>query len=173
MWKSCFTYSKLANQKANERDWDAIKSIYEEGIQTGNATFETNAPSKEQWFSSHNTECSIVCLDDEEVVGWASLSSVSSRCVYAGVGEDSIYVTASARGKGIGHLLLGKLVEKSEENGFWTIQTGIFPENMMSISLHAKHGFREIGLRKKVGKMNGVWRDVLFMERRSEIVGID
>lgn len=160
-------------RKVIEDDWEAIKSIYEEGIHTGNATFETTAPSKEQWFKSHNLDCSIVCLDGGKIVGWASLSPVSSRCVYAGVGENSIYIKASARGKGIGYLLLGHLVDLSEKNGFWTIQTGIFPENLASIALHSKHGFREVGLRKKVGKMNGVWRDVLFMERRSEIVGID
>ncbi|MDN4067646.1 N-acetyltransferase family protein [Paenibacillus vini] len=163
----------LLTRMVSSEDWEAIKSIYEEGILTGNATFETKAPSKEQWYSSHNLEFSLVCLNDDEVLGWASLSPVSSRCVYAGVAENSIYVRQNVRGRGVGHLLLGKLVELSENNGFWTIQTGIFPENKASIALHSKHGFREIGLRKRVGKMNGVWRDVLFMERRSEVVGID
>lgn len=154
-------------------DWEAVKTIYEEGIRTGNATFETDVPSKEQWFASHNLACSIVGLEGEQVVGWASLSPVSSRCVHAGVGENSIYISQGARGRGAGDFLLGRLIELAEEQGFWTIQTGIFPENLASVALHKKHGYREIGRRVKIGKKNGVWRDVLFMERRSMVVGVD
>lgn len=163
----------LLTRLVSSEDWEAIKSIYEEGIMTGNATFEMSAPSKEQWYSSHDLECSIVCLDGDKIVGWAALSPVSSRCVYSGVGENSIYVKQDARGKGVGNILLGRLIEIAEDRGFWTIQTGIFPENSASLALHLKHGFREVGRREKIGKMNGVWRDVLFMERRSEVVGIN
>ncbi|MBB6732073.1 GNAT family N-acetyltransferase [Cohnella zeiphila] len=154
-------------------DWEAVKTIYEEGIMTGNATFETEAPSKEHWYASRNLSCSIVGVNEDQVLGWASLSPVSSRCVYAGVGENSIYVKQNARGKGIGNILLARLIEISEQNGFWTIQTGIFPENKASLALHVKHGFREVGRRDKIGKMNGVWRDVVFLERRSEVVGVN
>ncbi|MCC3373061.1 GNAT family N-acetyltransferase [Cohnella sp. REN36] len=163
----------LSTRLISSEDWEAVKAIYEEGILTGNATFETNVPAKDNWFSSRVLECSIVCLDDDKIVGWASLSPVSSRCVYKGVGENSIYVKQDQRGKGVGDYLLGQLIKAAEKTGVWTIQTGIFPENTISIALHLKHGFREVGVRSRIGKMDGVWRDVLFMERRSEVVGVD
>lgn len=152
--------------------WQQVKAIYEEGIKTGNATFETTAPEWEAWDNAHLKECRLVTTEDEKVLGWAALVSVSSRCVYAGVAENSVYVSASAQGKGIGKMLLNKLVEESEAHNIWTIQTGIFPENIASIKIHEAVGFRIIGKRERIGKMNGVWRDTLFLERRSSKVGI-
>jgi L-amino acid N-acyltransferase YncA len=156
-----------------DQDWEAIKSIYEEGIQTGNATFQLEAPTKENWFNSHVLDCSIVCVEDEAVIGWASLSLVSSRCVYSGVAEVSIYVKQNVRGTGVGSALLTELIKTSEDKGFWTLQAGIFPENEASIHLHVKHGFQEVGRRIRLGKLNETWRDVLLLERRSEVVGTD
>ena len=153
-------------------DWDAVRAIYREGIVTGNATFETDAPAWEAWDKGHLRACRLVARAGGRVMGWAALSPVSGRCVYAGVAEVSVYVSASARGQGIGKALLGALVEESERAGLWTLQAGIFPENMASIVLHRAHGFREVGRRERIGQMNGVWRDVVLMERRSKAVGI-
>ncbi len=152
-------------------DWDRVKEIYLEGIATGNATFATDAPTWEQWDASHRRDCRLVARNGGEVVGWAALSPVSSRCVYEGVAEVSVYVGADARGRGVGRLLLAALVETSERAGVWTLQAGIFPENVASIELHKKVGFRLVGLREKLGCMNGQWRDVALMERRSAVVG--
>jgi phosphinothricin acetyltransferase len=151
--------------------WNAVRAIYEEGIATGNATFETSAPDWVEWDATHRPDCRLVACLDGKVIGWAALSPVSSRCVYAGVAEESIYVAASARGRGVGRQLLMALIEESERAGIWTIQTGIFPENLASLVLHRSCGFRELGLRERLGQMNGVWRDVVFMERRSLVVG--
>lgn len=155
-----------------EADWEEIRAIYLEGIQTGNATFQTNAPSKEQWFEGHVQECSVGYFQDKKILGWATLSKVSSGCVYSGVAEVSIYVKQSERGTGIGDLLLKSLIERSESQGFWTLQAGIFPENIASIKLHMKNGFREVGRREKLGKMNDLWRDVILLERRSKVTGL-
>jgi L-amino acid N-acyltransferase YncA len=154
-----------------EDDWDQVKMIYLEGIATGNATFQTEAPPKDQWFNNHVLECSFVCILDNTLVGWAAISKVSTRSVYSGVAEVSVYISQSVRGKGIGYSLLHKLIEFSELNGFWTLQAGIFPENEASLKLHYKNGFREVGRRVRLGKMNDVWRDVILLERRSEIIG--
>ncbi|UOE95802.1 GNAT family N-acetyltransferase [Alkalihalobacillus sp. LMS39] len=154
-------------------DWNAVKEIYNEGIATGNATFQTEAPSWEEWDDSHLSECRNIAKLGDEVVGWAALSPVSSRCVYAGVAEVSVYVSQTNAGKGIGSQLLDCLIKQSEENGYWTLQAGIFPENLGSLHLHKKLGFREIGRREKVGKMAGIWRDVLLLERRSQNVGVN
>jgi len=151
--------------------WQAVKKIYEEGIATGNATFQTTSPTWEDWNKDHLTTSRLVAVDDNEVVGWAALTPVSGRCVYAGVAEVSVYVAAAARGKGIGNALLQALVKNSEENNLWTLQAGIFPENIASIKLHKTNGFRIIGTREKIGKMNGVWRDTVLLERRSKVVG--
>ncbi len=156
-----------------DQDWEAIKSIYEEGIQTGNATFQLEAPTKENWYNSHVQDCSIVCIEDDSVVGWASLSMVSSRSVYSGVAEISVYVKHSVRGQGVGSVLIDELIKRSEDKGFWTLQAGIFPENEASIRLHLKHGFHEVGRRARLGKLKEKWRDVLLLERRSKIVGIE
>nr|WP_321414874.1 N-acetyltransferase family protein [uncultured Allomuricauda sp.] len=154
-------------------DWQEVSSIYLEGIATGFATFETNAPSYEQWDNAHITACRLVAEHDAIIVGWAALSPVSSRCVYGGVAEVSVYISAKSRGKGVGKLLMQRLIDESEKAGFWTIQSGIFPENTGSIKLHEKVGFRYIGKRERVGKINGVWKDNLLFERRSKRVGVD
>jgi L-amino acid N-acyltransferase YncA len=151
-------------------DWQQVRSIYLEGIATGNATFETNAPQWEHWNQTHRQFARLVVRDGETILGWAALSPVSARAVYAGVAEVSLYVSAGQRGKGIGRLLLTHLIEESEKKGIWTLQAGIFPENMASIVLHQKCGFREVGRREKLGKLNGIWRDVMILERRSQNV---
>ena len=154
-------------------DWEQVRAIYLEGIATGNATFETEAPDWERWNRNHLAFGGLVARCGEEVIGWAALGPVSSRRVYAGVAEVSIYVPASARGKGIGSMLLGALIEEAERAGVWTLQAGIFPENAASIALHKACGFREVGGRERLGKLNGVWRDVVLLERRSRAVGIE
>ena len=159
-------------------DWEQVRTIYWEGIATGNATFEARPAEWGKWDSSHVIEPRLVAKNDREIVAWASLSRVSAREVYAGVAEVSIYVAAKYRGQGIGSDLLRFLIDRSEKKGFWTLQAGIFPENKESIELHKRYGFRVLGVREKVGKMDfgklqGKWRDVVLMERRSKTVGID
>ncbi len=154
-------------------DWESVRSIYEEGIATGNATFETSAPDWEKWDSDHLREGRLVARSCGQVIGWAALSSVSERCVYAGVAEVSVYVSSSNRGRGVGEALLGSLVVKAEEAGLWTLQAGIFPENGSSMAIHRKLGFREVGTRRRLGKLKGVWRDVVLLERRSTVAGVD
>jgi len=149
-------------------DWSAVRSIYLEGIRTGNATFETDAPEWSKWDSVHLPCCRLVERNGGAIVGWAALSPVSRRAVYAGVAEVSVYVTGSQQGKGTGSRLLRRLICESETEGIWTLQAGIFPENVASIDLHKKFGFREVGRREKIGQLNGVWRDVVLMERRSK-----
>jgi L-amino acid N-acyltransferase YncA len=161
----------LLIRKMAEQDWPVVRLIYQEGMATGNATFETEAPSWEAWDAGHLKECRLVATDADRVVGWAALSPVSSRRVYAGVVEESIYISVGARGRGIGKQLLRAVVEESERNDLWTIQTGIFPENGPSISIHRQCGFRLVGRREKLGQMNGRWRDVLLFERRSSVIG--
>src|SRR5438445_4526488 len=155
-------------------DWPAVRAIYAEGITTGNATFETEPPEWEKWESSHRKDCRLVARETGQanaVLGWAALSPVSARRVYAGVAEVSIYIVEVARGKGVGKGLLSALIEQSEEHGIWTLQAGIFPENTASITLHRSCGFREVGRREKIGQLKGVWRDVILLERRSRIIG--
>jgi len=153
-------------------DWQEVSRIYLEGIATGFATFETNVPSYEAWNEAHMSSCRLVATDEEKIQGWAALSPVSSRCVYGGIAEVSVYVGSDSRGKGIGKLLMEALIKESEAQGLWTIQSGIFPENIGSIELHKKLGFRYIGKRERVGKLHGEWKDNLLFERRSETVGI-
>lgn len=154
-------------------DFSELISIYTEGIHTDNATFETTIPSYEAWDRSHLKFGRIAAFENGRMLGWAALSKVSDRCVYGGVAEVSIYISTSSQGKGIGKQLLNKLIEESEANGIWTLQCGIMKENQASIQLHLKCGFREIGYREKVGKLNGIWRDNVIMERRSKTIGID
>jgi L-amino acid N-acyltransferase YncA len=154
------------------QDWVAVRDIYGEGIATGNATFETELPDWQKWDSAHRPDCRLVARAGERVVGWAALSPVSARKVYSGVAEVSVYVATSARGAGVGKALLKKLVEESERCGMWTLQAGIFPENVASIALHKDLGFREVGVRQRVGKLGEAWRDVIFLERRSANVGV-
>jgi L-amino acid N-acyltransferase YncA len=158
-------------ERMKAEDWDRVTSIYQEGIATGNATFETDAPEWEEWDKSHLRDCRLVAKSEDLVMGWAALSPVSSRCVYQCVAEVSLYVTASARGIGIGKALLNALIKESEKAGIWTLQGGIFPENTASIALTKACGFRKVGHRERIGQINGVWRDVILMERRSNLVG--
>jgi L-amino acid N-acyltransferase YncA len=153
-------------------DWPAVRAIYLEGIATGNATFETSAPEWDAWDAAHLPSCRLAARASGELQGWAALSRVSGRCVYAGVAEVSVYVAAKARSRGIGQALLAALVAASETVGIWTLQAGIFPENLASIEIHRRAGFRVLGVRERLGCMNGWWRDVNLLERRSPVVGI-
>jgi phosphinothricin acetyltransferase len=150
--------------------WPEIARIYAEGIATGNATFETQVPSWERWDAAHLSAHRFVALEGDRVVGWVAASAVSDRCVYDGVIEHSVYVEADARGRGIGKVLLERLIESTEAAGIWTIQSGIFPENEASLHAHEAVGFKVVGRRKRIGKLAGVWRDVIFIERRTEVV---
>ena len=164
---------KIEIRHIKPQDWQAVSNIYKLGIETGIATFETQVPSWEKWDLTHLKSCRLAAWLDDTLVGWAALSPVSDRCVYGGVAEVSVYVDTSHNGKGIGTLLLKSLITKSENEGIWTLQAGIFRENIASIELHKKVGFREIGYREKVGKKNGIWYDNAILERRSKTVGID
>jgi L-amino acid N-acyltransferase YncA len=154
------------------QDGDAVRAIYLEGIATGNATFETAAPEWEKWDAGHLRHSRFTARHEGAVVGWAALSPVSSRRVYAGVAEVSVYIAAAARGQGAGRQLLAVLAAESEKNGIWTLQAGIFPENVASIRLHCGAGFRLVGKRERIGQLGGHWRDVLLLERRSAVVGV-
>lgn len=153
-------------------DWPAVAAIYLEGIRTGHATFQTEAPGWEEWDRAHLPQCRLLATVADQTAGWAALSPVSSRRVYAGVAEVSVYVGEDFRGHGIGLMLLEQLVAESETHGFWTLQSGIFPENTGSLRIHEKCGFRVLGRRERIGKMGEVWRDTLLLERRSELVGL-
>jgi len=155
-----------------EQDWPAVREIYVQGIATGNATFEQAAPEWKEWSERHLPSCRLVARLESRIVGWAALSPVSSRCVYGGVAEVSVYVADGARGCGVGRQLLDALVNASEQSGIWTLQAGIFPENQASIHLHQQAGFRIVGRRERLGCMNGQWRDIVLMERRSAVVGV-
>jgi L-amino acid N-acyltransferase YncA len=150
-------------------DWPDVVRIYEEGMLTGNATFETQLPSWEAWDAGHLAEHRLVVTLDDEVVGWAALSLYSDRECYRGVAEESIYVAESVRGLGFGRQLLAALVASTEAAGIWTLQAGIFPENEASIALHVALGFRVVGVRERLGRLCGIWRDVVLLERRSEM----
>ncbi len=153
-------------------DWEAVRKIYGDGIATGDATFETEVLSEPDWDRAHLQECRLVARADDRVVGWAALSRVSDRQVYCGVAEVSVYVATAARGRGIGLRLLRALVEASERAGVWTLQAGVFPENDASLRLHEACGFRRVGTRYRLGELRQQWRDVVLLERRSEVVGI-
>ena len=155
-----------------EAHWPVVKAIYEAGMATGNATFETQAPAWEAWDKAHLGHSRLVAVDDAgTVLGWATLSPVSSRCVYGGVAEISVYIGAEARGQGVGRQLLQALIADSEAHGIWTLQAGTFEENTASIGLHTQAGFRVIGHRERIGQHHGVWRNTVQMERRSPTVG--
>ncbi len=158
-------------QAMTEADWQSVQEIYREGLATGLASFETDVPEWEHWDETHLTDCRFVAWQGDRLLGWAALSPVSSRCVYGGVGEVSVYVGEGARGRGVGRRLLSALVEASERAGLWTLQAGIFPENFASVTLHEKCGFRVVGRRERLGQRHGVWRDVLLLERRSTVIG--
>jgi phosphinothricin acetyltransferase len=155
-------------------DWEQVRAIYLEGIATGTATFESEAPPWEKWDAGHLAAPRLVARAENNgpILGWASLSVVSGRCVYAGVVDESVYVAAAARGQGVGRVLLSALCEQAEQAGLWTMQAGIFPENAASLRLHESCGFRVVGRREKLGKLAGVWRDVMLLERRSGVAGV-
>jgi L-amino acid N-acyltransferase YncA len=154
-------------RELREADWPAVVAVYGEGIRTGNATFETAAPGWAEWDAGHLVASRLVAELEGEVVGWAALVPYSSRSCYAGVAEDSVYVAERARRRGIGRLLLSELVAQADRAGFWTLQAGIFPENEASLWLHEACGFRRVGIRRRIGQLDGVWRDVVLLERRA------
>ncbi len=162
--------SEVVVRELRPDDWPAVRAIYEDGIRSAEATFETVAPSWERW-DAVDAGPRLVVERDGAVVGWATLSPVSDRCCYEGVGEVSVYVADAARGAGVGRALLERLVELSEAAGYWTLTAGMFPENEASRRLHKACGFREVGVRERLGELGGVWRDVLLLERRSTLVG--
>ena len=148
-------------------DWPTVREIYLEGIATRQATFETEAPTWEAWDATHSPFARLVARQGETAVGWAALSPVSSRKAYAGVVEVSVYIAQSHRGCGLGKQLLKALIGESEANGIWSLQAVMFPENAASVALHRRCGFREVGRRERIGKLGGVWRDTILLERRS------
>jgi L-amino acid N-acyltransferase YncA len=156
-----------------EEDWPQIRAIYQEGLETRNATFETTLPEWNRWNQSHRPDCRLVARQGARVLAWAALSPVSQRKVYAGVAEVSIYVTQVKRGRGIGRALMQALIYEAEQAGIWTLQASIFPENVASILLHERYGFRQVGRRQRIARLHGVWRDVVLLERRSARVGLE
>jgi L-amino acid N-acyltransferase YncA len=157
----------------SSQHWARVREIYLEGITTGQATFETSAPEWEHWDNTHHPFARLVALEDGVVEGWAAISRVSARQVYSGVAEVSVYVAESSRGRGFGKALLDALISEAERNGVWTLQAGIFPENVASLKLHLQNGFREVGRRHRIARLHGVWRDTVLLERRSTVTGID
>jgi phosphinothricin acetyltransferase len=152
-------------------DWPQVREIYVQGLETGQASFETEAPSWEQWNAARLPICRLVARDPAGVIGWAALSPVSSRRVYKGVAEGSVYIAPRGRGKGIGLALLTALIESAEAAGIWTLEAKVFPENAASLALCEKCGFRRVGVREKLGCHKGIWRDVILLERRSQVAG--
>ena len=163
--------SKLAIEQMRPIDWAEVKAIYLEGIATGHATFETDAPSWEVWDDAHLGFARLVARDGQRIYGWAALSPVSRRLAYAGVAEVSVYVAAKNRNAGVGRALLETLIAESEKNGIWMLQAVVFPENAATIALHLRCGFREVGRRERIGKLNDEWRDTILLERRSPLIG--
>lgn len=152
--------------------WPGVRAVYLEGLSTGDASFETEAPGWERWDAAHLRCCRLVALEGPRVAGWAALGAVSARRAYEGVAEVSVYVGACFRGRGLGRALLSRLVEESEAAGVWTLQASVFPENAASLALHRACGFREVGRRERIGRLAGRWRDTLLLERRSRTVGV-
>ena len=157
----------------NKDHYPDIAEIYRQGINTGMATFETSVPSWESWNENKLQHSRLIAFENKEALGWVALSKVSSRCVYEGVAEVSIYVSENHRGKGVGKILMEHLIKESEANGIWTLQSGMFPENEATIALHKLFGFRIIGYREKIGKLGVIWKDSVLMERRSKIAGTE
>lgn len=155
-------------------DWPVVRDIYRAGLETGHASFEVSVPDWKKWDAKYLRDFRLVARDETgAVVGWAGLTRVSERRVYSGVMEVSVYVAPNARSLGVGEQLLRALIEASERAGVWTLQSGVFPENTASIRLHLKCGFREVGRRERLGRRDGVWRDALLLERRSNVAGAD
>lgn len=154
-------------------NFSEVVDIYKQGLATNIATFQNDLPQWEDWNKGHLDFCRISIYENNKMLGWTALTPVSSRCVYAGVAEVSVYIAQNERGKGIGKILLNELITQSEANGIWMLQSGIFSENQSSIKLHEKCGFRMVGYREKIGKKNGIWKDNILMEYRSKNIGID
>lgn len=154
-------------------DWPQVRAIYLEGIATGQATFQTEAPAWPEWDAGHLPHCRLAARTGTQLLGWAALSPASKRACYAGVAEVSVYIAAAARGQGVGKALLANLIAESENHGLWMLYASIFPENVASVRLHLQQGFREVGRRERIAKHHGVWRDTVLLERRSQHVGID
>jgi L-amino acid N-acyltransferase YncA len=163
--------SRLAIEQMRPVDWAEVKAIYLEGIATGQATFETEAPSWEAWDDAHLPFARLLARDGQAISGWAALSPISRRRAYAGVAEVSVYVAANHRNAGVGRALLEALIAESEKNDIWMLQAVVFPENAATIALHLRCGFREAGQRERIGKLNGAWRDTILLERRSALIG--
>jgi len=159
-------------EKLTEKHWPEVRVIYESGLATGNANFSNKVPDWDEWDKTHVKNCRLVATENGEVLGWAALTAISDHCVFAGVAEVSVYIAENSRGKGIGKQLLSDLIERSEENNFWTLESRIFAENLASLKIHEENGFRIVGSRERIGQLNGVWRDTLLLERRSVKVGI-
>jgi phosphinothricin acetyltransferase len=155
-----------------KENFSFVLQIYAEGLSTGMATFEKDLPSWQKWNAGHLEYGRIAAFEEGKMLGWAALSPVSSRCVYGGVAEVSVYVGMDSQRRGVGKYLLENLIKISEEEGIWTLQSGIMPQNVGSILLHQKCGFRKIGYREKVAKLDGIWTDNVLLERRSKVVGI-
>jgi L-amino acid N-acyltransferase YncA len=163
--------STVTVRAMSTQDWDEVRRIYAAGIATGDATFETDVPARDdldaKWLRGHRW----VAIRDDEVIGWAAATAVSDRPCYSGVAETSLYVATTERGRGVGRLLLHHQVLAADRAGLWTLQTAIFPENVASIALHHQVGFRTVGVRERIGQLHGVWRDTVLLERRSQLVG--
>lgn len=165
---------ELSIRPMNEHDWPDVAEIYRQGIATGKATFQSKIPEYRDWNASHLPICRFVAIANEKVAGWIALSGVSGRCVYRGVAEVSVYIAEDIRGNGVGQKLINYLIEESEKAGIWMLQSGIMEDNLASIHLHEKCGFRKVGYRERIGRdCNGRWRNNVLMERRSNTVGID
>ncbi len=158
-------------QQLTEQHWPEVSAIYASGLASGNAHFSNLVPEWDEWDVEHVKNCRLVAIENNEVLGWAAITAISDRCVFAGVAEVSVYVAEKTRGKGIGKKLLAELVKQSEANNYWTLEARIFAENLASIKIHQANGFRIVGRRERIGKMNGVWRDTVLLERRSNKVG--
>jgi L-amino acid N-acyltransferase YncA len=156
-------------QPLNKEHYPFVRKIYEEGISTGHATFQTTAPEWDEWNRSHLAHSRVVAIENNEVVGWAALTPVSGRCVYAGVAEISVYIDERYRGRGIGKILLRHLISESESHNIWTLQAGVFPENISSLKIHESLGFRKVGYRERIGQLKGIWRDTVLLEKRSPL----
>lgn len=165
--------NKITFRPMTRGDWPRVAAIFKEGIETHNATYDRDIPSWEQWNADHFPQCRIIVDVNGEIAGWAALLPISNRYVFRGVAELSIYLSCKFINRQIGRRLLAHIIDESEKAGFWMLQSGIFPENKASLRIHEKTGFRLVGRRERIGKMDGIWRDIVLLERRSKITGYE